>query len=288
MSDGALTTTFCDDCGTAIVARDETALRCASCFDGYLREIDLEFLQSYAKLGVTARRTVAETCLRGLVLENPPARKILAMAIWEQFFLSSSDLIGLTKSLRERDTTPIVQSFLSFKLDRESAHAFFAQLNGGASDSGDIELLASLGLPAPEAVATRCPSLPAADAQSLSGAIDALLRDLRTTAERNSSALLLSELAGQMRGGPALTDQPSWLAEGDPSTGTGWRPDQIATLVLDEQRRQLVLRAVPVDEHKLGEVVDAIDCMTRASSNMIYAFLTVADDDAQTKAVVEQ
>jgi hypothetical protein len=58
--------------------------------------------------------------------------------------------------------------------------------------------------------------------------------------------------------------------------------------VLDERRRQLVLRAVPVDEHQLGEVVDAIDCMTRASSNMIYAFLTVADEDAQTRTVVER
>ncbi|HEY8172453.1 MAG TPA: hypothetical protein VIH21_05150 [Dehalococcoidia bacterium] len=279
MSDGALTTTFCDDCGDALVVRDdETALRCTSCFDGYLREIDLEFLQSYAKLGVTARRTVAETCLRGLVLENPPARKILAMAIWEQFFLSSGDLIGLARSLRERDETPIVQSFLSFQLDRESAYAFFAQLNG----DGDIDLLASLGLPAPEAVSTRCPTLNPQDARSLSGALDALLRDLRTTAERNSSALLLSELSGQVRGGPALTDRPSWLAEG------AMRPDQVATLVLDQQRRQFVLRAVPVDEHQLGEVVDAIDCMTRASSNMIYAFLTVADEDAQATAVAER
>jgi hypothetical protein len=278
VTDGTLDQT-CDECGSALVLRDgEHAVRCASCFDGYLREIDNEFLQSYATLGVTARRTVAETCLRGLVLESPPARKILAMAIWEQFFLSSADLIGLTKSLRERNETPIVQSFLAFQLDRESAYAFFAQLSNG----GDIELLDSLGLPVPEAVATRCPSLPTTDARALSIAIDALLRDLRTTAERSSSALLLSELSGQIRGGPALTDRPSWLAEG------AMRPDQVATLVLDERRRQLVLRAVPVDEHQLGEVVDAIDCMTRASSNMIYAFLTVCDEDTQTKAVAER
>jgi hypothetical protein len=274
----------CDECGSApvtaaLVGRDgDTAVRCASCFDGYLREIDLEFLQSYATLGVTARRTVAETCLRGLVLENAPSRKILAMAIWEQFFLSSADLIGLTKSLRERNETPIVQSFLSFQLDRESAYTFFAQL----SDGGDIELLDALGLPSPEAVAARCPTLGTQDARTLSIAIDALLRDLRTTADRSSSALLLSELSGQHLGGPALTDRPSWLAEG------AMRPDQVATLVLDERRRQLVLRAVPVDEDQLGEVVDAIDCMTRASSNMIYGYLTVCDEDAQTTAVAER
>ena len=279
MSDGALETTTCDECGSALVLRDgEHAIRCASCFDGYLRGIDNEFLQSYATLGVTARRTVAETCLRGLVLESPPARKILALAIWEQFFLSSADLIGLTKSLRERTETPIVQSFLSFQLDRESAYAFFAQL----SDGGDIELLDSLGLPAPEAVTTRCPSLPTPDSRALRTAIDALLRDLRTTAERGSSSLLLSELSGQVRGGPALTDRPSWLAEG------AMRPDQVATLVLDERRRQLVLRAIPIDEHQLGEVVDAIDCMTRASSNMIYAYLTVQDEEERVRELGER
>ena len=147
---------------------------------------------------------------------------------------------------------------------------------------GDIELL---DVARPASAGGRCDAMSDAqpqDARTLSGAIDALLRDLRTTAERNSSALLLSELSGQVRGGPALTDRPSWLAEG------AMRPDQVATLVLDERRRQLVLRAVPVDEHQLGEVVDAIDCMTRASSNMIYAFLTVADEDAQTTAVAER
>ncbi len=278
MSDGARDP-VCGECGSALVVRDgEHALRCASCFDSYLREIDNEFLQSYATLGVTTRRTVAETCLRGLVLESPPARKILAMAIWEQFFLSSADLVGLATAIRERVERPIVQSFLSFQLDRERSAAFFAQL----ADGGDIELLDALGLPAPESVSARCPSLAVKDARTLSTAIDSLLRDLRTTAQRSSSALLLSELSGQMQGGPALTDRPSWLAEG------ALRPDQVASLVLDERRRQLVLRAVPVDEDQLGEVVDAIDCMTRASSNLIYAYLTIADEDARTTALAER
>jgi hypothetical protein len=51
----------------------------------------------------------------------------------------------------------------------------------------------------------------------------------------------------------------------------------VASLVLDERRRQLMVQAVSVDEHRLGEVVDAIDCMTRAASNLIYAYLTVAE-----------
>lgn len=253
-------------------------MRCATCFDQYLREIDNEFLASYGELGVTSRRTVAETCLRALVLEMPPARKVLAMAIIEQFLLASADLIGLTRAIRDRQREPIVQSFLSFRLDGESSAAFFAELQQAA----DAELLDAFGLPAPEVVATDYPALPPADAHSLAGALHALLRDLRTTAQRSSSALLLSELAGQMRGGPALTDRPSWLPEG------GMRPDQVASLVLDERRRQLVLQAVPVDEDQLGEVVDAIDCMTRAASNLIYAYLTVQDEEARAGSVAER
>jgi hypothetical protein len=257
----------CRDCGEAVPFDGERALRCAGCFDTYLRSIDHDFLASYAELGVASRRTVAETCLRALVLESPPARKVLALAIWEQFFLATSDLIGLTRALRGRHERPVVQSFLMFQLDAASSEAFFA----GLLEATDAELLDAFGLPAPELVATRLSALPAPDARNLAGALRALLRDLRTTAQRDGSALLLSELAGQLRTGPALTARAAWLAE------TELRADQVASLVLDERRRRLVLRAVPVDEDKLGEVVDAIDCMTRACSNLIYAYLTVQD-----------
>jgi hypothetical protein len=54
--------------------------------------------------------------------------------------------------------------------------------------------------------------------------------------------------------------------------------------VLDERRRQLVVHKVSVDEDRLGEVVDAIDCMTRAASNLIYAYLTVQDEEARLGA----
>jgi hypothetical protein len=61
----------------------------------------------------------------------------------------------------------------------------------------------------------------------------------------------------------------------------------VASLVLDERRRQLVMQTVSVDEHRLGEVVDAIDCMTRAASNLIYAYLTVADEEERVRALAE-
>ena len=277
MPDRALDLT-CRECGRALPlgVDGERALRCAACFDSYLRAIDEDFLQSYAKLGVASRRTVAETCLRGLVLESPPARKILAMAIVEQFLLASADLIGLVQAVRERAQRPIVQSFLSFRLDAGASSAFFSEL-----ELGDSELLDAVGLPSPELVATRYPALPSARARDLAGALRSLLRDLRTTAQRSSSAFLLSELAGQVGSGAAITDQPSWLTEG------AMRPDQVASLVLDERLRQLVLQTVPVDEHQLGEVVDAIDCMTRAASNLIYAYLTVQDEEARLRPPAE-
>jgi len=271
MEERALDST-CGECGSALVVRDgERPLRCEPCFDSYLRDIDNEFLQSYATLGVTTRRTVAETCLRGLVLEQPPARKVLAMAIMEQFLLSSADLIGLTHSLRHRHDESIVRSFLSFRLDGENSSAFFDELEAAA----DGELLDALGLPAPDMVSTRYSALEAADARELSGALTALVRDLRATGERAGSALLLSELAGQVRAGPALASKSAWLGR----SVEGLRADQVASLVLDERRRQLVVQAVSVDEDRLGEVVDAIDCMTRAASNLIYAYLTVQDEE---------
>ncbi len=255
----------CRECGRAIVAGpwEERAVRCASCFEDYLRAIDYDFLASYAELGVASRRTVAETCLRGLVLESPPARKVLAMAIMEQYLFASGDLIGLHHALKQRDRGPIVRSFLSFRLDGASSEAFFAEL----LDAPDDELLAALGLPAPADVATRLPALDAAETRELTVALTSLLNDLRTTAQRSSSALLLGELSAQS--GPALAAQASWLGNGT------MRPDQVASLVLNERRRQLVVHTVSVDEHRLGEVVDAIDCMTRAASNLIYAYLTV-------------
>ncbi len=216
---------------------------------------------------------MAETCLRGLVLESPPARKILAMAIMEQFLLASGDLIGLCSALETRDEQPIVQSFLSFRLDGEASEAFFR----GLVEAPDEELLAGWGLPLAERVSMRYPALEAAEARNLADALRSLVSDLRTTAQRNGSALLLAELAGRVRSGAALTQQSSWLG------GNALRPDQVASLVLDERRRQLVVHKVSVDEDQLGEVVDAIDCMTRAASNLIYAYLTVQDEEARAR-----
>lgn len=272
MSERSLEAT-CGECGRPLSLHpwEERPARCEPCFDQYLRDIDNDFLASYGELGVTSRRTVAETCLRALVLEGPPARKVLAMTITEQFLLTSADLIGLYQALQGRRHQPIVRSFLSFRLDSEASRAFFGELQEAPDDA----LLAALGLPTPDRVSLRYPGLPDDHAREVATALRSLLTDLRTTAERGGSALLLSELAGRVQGGPALAGRTSWLPE------DGLRPDQVASLVLDERRRRLVVQAVPVDEHRLAEVVDAIDCMTRAASNLIYAYLTVQDEEAR-------
>ena len=266
----------CRECGRSLTRERGEAgpVRCGPCFEAYLRGIDLDFLASYGELGVTSRRTVAETCLRSLVLEQPPARKVLAVAIMEQFLLASGDLIGLHYAVKGRHRQPIVRAFLSFRPDAEAFGVFFAEVQ----EASDEELLAALGLPTPERAPARYPGL---DARSLTDTLESLLRDLRTTGQRSASALLLGESAGgflDARTGLALAETSSWLGGGE------LRPDQVASLALDERRRQLVVQAMPVEEHRLGEVVDAIDCMARASANLIYAYLTVQDEEARLRA----
>ena len=273
----------CRECGRTLAVQpwEERPLRCEPCFDGYLRAIDHDFLESYGQLGVTSRRTVAETCLRSLVVESPPARKVLAMAIIEQFLLASADLIGLHAAIRDRERSSIARSFLSFRLDADACADFFAELR----DAEEADLLAALGLPTPEMAGFSYPALDLEQERELSSALASLVGDLRTTAQRPEHAGLLAELAGQeisARGslGPSLADT-SWLTD-------DLQAHQVASLALDESGRRLLVRAVPVDEHRLAEVVDAIDCMTRAASNLIYAYLTVQDEEARLGALARE
>jgi hypothetical protein len=270
----------CGDCGAELAVNpwDERPARCEVCFERYLRDLDSGFLSSYAELGVTSRRTVAETCLRALVLEMPPARKVLAMTIMEQFCLASSDLIGLYHAVRNRHNEPIVRTFLGFRLDRASSEAFFGEL----ADAHDDELLEGLGLPMPDQLERRYPGLEARDARTIAKSIASLVADLRATAARGTSALLLAELAGQVRSGAALTHQSKWMPE------NGLRGDQVAALVLDERRRLIAVQSVPVDEDRLAEVVDAIDGMSRASSNLIYSYLTLQDEEDRLRALAQR
>ncbi len=120
----------CRDCGQPISfhAGETAPARCEVCFDGFLRARDVAFLSSYAELGVTSRRVVAETSLRALALESPPVRKVLAMHIMEQYVAVAGDLMGLYYALKQRGNAPIMQAFLDFKTDRDAALAFFREM----------------------------------------------------------------------------------------------------------------------------------------------------------------
>jgi len=147
----------CRECGEPISfhAGETRPARCEQCFDDFLRARDVEFLSSYAELGVTSRRTIAETCFRALAMDNPPHRKVLAMNIMEQYVHTASDLIGLYAAIKQRGREPVMRAFLEFKLDHASAIGFFREI----ASTPAPEMLASLGLPNPEGLAQRCPSL---------------------------------------------------------------------------------------------------------------------------------
>lgn len=244
------------------------------CFDGFLASRDAEFLSSYAELGVTSRRVIAETCLRALVTESPPHRKVLAMSIMEQYVSAAGDLAGLYEAAKRRGTAPIMRTFLNHAADRTSLLAFFREI---AATPGP-ELLDTLGLPQPDDVARLLPSLPAKDAKDLRRALDQMVYDFAYTAGIGESATLaLAQMAGEQRLGAALVQQSSWL------DNVGLRGDQVAALALDERRRTVSLAAIKVDEKKLEHIISNINAMTRAAQNLIYGVLSVMQEERRSR-----
>ena len=256
----------CRDCGTAIELNDGEG-RCPTCFDRYLFDIDAGFLESYRKFGCRSRLIVAETCLRGLVLESPDHRKVLAVTIFEQYVGAMNDLVGLFAAFSRREAAPILRSFLEFRLDHRSAADFFEAVQS----ANDIDLCTALGLPPPRAVAAACPHLDAEDAYATSIAIHHLVQDLRkATDQGDAAALALAEWASQT-GGAVIASEAHWLN----GAGASLTPDQVALLVLDSRRRSIYVQGLSAEESSMARVVDAIDTATRAASNLIYAYLQI-------------
>jgi hypothetical protein len=259
---------LCSDCGTQIELHDGDA-RCPACFDNYLREIDIGFLDSYRKFGCRSRLIVAETCLRGLALESPDHRKVLAMTIFEQYVLAMRELAGLFAAFSKRDEAPIMKTFLEFKLDSRSSTAFFDAVRS----VNDRQLLAAMEFPLPAQVAATCPHLSAEEAYSVSVAIHHLTLDLRKVTDHGESgALALAQMAGQV-GGAVIAADAKWLN----GHSARLNPDQVAMLVLDSRRRDLYVQGLTADENAMGQVVDAIDTATRAASNLIFTYLQTND-----------
>ncbi len=276
MTDGALES-LCRDCGEPVSFHPgaSTPARCPACFDGFMRSRDAAFLSSYAELGVTSRRVMAETCLRALVTAPAPHRKVLAMNIMEQYVLAASDLIGLYEAVKQRGGEPIMRRFLGYRIDRASALAFFHEM---ATTPGP-ELLGRLGLPAPDAITHRCPSLSKSDVKDLKKALVQMLGDLRRMGQMGeSTALALAQMAGESRAGAALVKQSTWL------DNVGLRPDQVAAIAIDERRRTVNVTAFSVDEKRLQNIVSVVDAMTNAARNLIYGVLTMYQEEDRARA----
>ena len=110
--------------------------------------------------------------------------------------------------------------------------------------------------------------------KDLDRAIHQLIIDLQKTANMGEGAgLALAQMAGESRAGAALAKQSAWLDD------VGLRPEQVASIAIDERRRTVNVTAITVDERRLQNIVGAIDTMTRASQNLIYAVLTMYQEE---------
>jgi len=258
----------CSDCGDKMEPHQGDA-RCPICFDRYLYDIEPGFLESYRQFGARSRLILAETCLRGLVLESPAHRKVLAMTIFEQYVGAMSDLAGLVQAFRNRELAPVVRSFLEFRLNAASALSFYEDI----AKSSDAELCAALGLPLPAYAAATVPHLDGQDTRELAIAVHHLMLDLRkATDQGDEAALALAQFAGQMDSA-IIANDAKWLN----GLGADVIPDQVAMLVFDQRRRAMYVQGLTADETAMGRVVDGIDTATRAASNLIYAYLQAHD-----------
>jgi hypothetical protein len=272
---------LCRDCGRPLSfhAGETAPARCATCFDLFMQVRDSDFLASYAELGVTSRRIVAETMLRALVMETPPVRKVLAMQIMEQYVQAAGDLMGLYSALKQRGEEPIMRAFLQFKFDRSAAMSFAQEM----ANTPQTEIMAALGLPMPDEIAHRCPSLSKSDVRDLKLAMTQMLGDMKRIGDLGEGPMLaLAQAAGEQRSGAALTKQSAWL------DNVGLRPDQIAAIAIDDRRRTIAVNAISVDEKRLVTVVSMIGAMTHVASTLIYAVQTVEQEDQRRRELGER
>ena len=275
MPDNRSLESTCRDCRKPLSfhAGDTHAVRCQECFDGFLIARDTDFLESYGQLGVTSRRIVAETCLRALVLESPPHRKVLAMQILEQYVQAAGDMIGLYYALKQRGREPLMRVMLDFKLDRATAMTFFQEIATTPQD----EVLRAVGLPMPEQIAAICPSLSKSDVRDLKNNMVQMLGDVKRIGDMGEGVMVaLAQAAGERRGGAAITKQSHWLDD------VGLRPHQVASISIDEARRTVNVAAISVDEKRLQNIISAIGAMTHVSSTLIYATLTMLQEQARS------
>jgi hypothetical protein len=212
-------------------------------------------------------------------METPPVRKVLTMQIMEQYVQAAGDLMGLYSALKQRGGAPIMRTFLQFKFDRAAAMGFAQEM----ANTPPTEIMASLGLPMPDEIAARCPSLSKGDARDLRLAMTQMLGDMKRIGDLGEGPMLaLAQAAGEQRAGAALTKQSAWL------DSVGLRPDQIAAIAIDDKRRTISVNANSVDEKRLVTVVSMIGSMTHVASTLIYAVQTLEQEQRRAGEITER
>lgn len=249
-------------------------LHCPACLDSYLRTIDAEFLDNFARFGARSRQVVAEVCLRALVLSDAADRKILGATVYEQFVQAAAGLINLYYALQARNECSITHSFLSFDLDETHCLNFFADM----VEFSPTDILDSLGLVHPDRVPDLFPELLQQEQRELVKALRETLRDVERIADyQEVGEAALVRASEQIHSVFALADRLPWEAG-------RLTADRVAAIALDTRGGGVSLSALSIDEARLAEVVDGIDVMTRLSRNLIYAFLSINAPDVLMRA----
>jgi len=263
-----IATAVCEECGRPVAdpSPDAGSRGCVRCADRYLRSLDAEFLDNYARFGARGRLVVAEACLRQLVISDVADRKLLAMTVYEQFVAAATDFLGLYHALLNRRAVPIVKGVLGFELEVAAAMVFYNDL----ASKGPAEILYAFGLPQPEQVRVLASGLDARERGQVAAALAEALVDLDRVLDFQVVGEQALVSAARRLGGPmALADQTNWLS------GTRLIPGQVAALALNRERSGVEVNLLNTDEGTLGAVVDGIDTMTRLTRNVIFAFVSL-------------
>jgi len=256
----------CEECGTTFTQGTEAGAEiCAECFTSYLTSLEVPFLEQYARFGAKARRTVAEAMFRALVTADPDDRKVMGMRIVEEYLAAAQELIGLHLSIRNRDRTPIVRTFMDFELS-DASLAVFGAMTEGRSDE---ELLRDLGFPTLADVESARGEVGKGDFKQMRAAVTAVPQGLERVRRVEAGALL--QLNHGLKHSRTLAQQTDWIPEG------GIQPHQVALLVLERQERKLLTHTLSIDERQLEAFISALDQITRTSRDLIWLYLHVKD-----------
>jgi hypothetical protein len=256
----------CEECGTTFtLGTDDGAAICAECFTSYLTSLEVPFLEQYARFGAKARRTVAEAMFRALVTADPDDRKVMGMRIVEEYLAAAQELIGLYLSIRNRDRTPIVRTFMDFELN-DASMAVFRAMTEGRSDE---ELLRDLGFPTLADVEAARGEVGKRDFKQMRAAVTAVPQGLERVRRVEAGALL--QLNQGLKRSRTLAQQTDWIPDG------GIQPHQVALLVLERQQRKLLTHTLSIDERQLETFIGALDQITRTSRDLIWLYLHVED-----------